>query len=982
MGPGEVRSTVRKAARLFGAALLGALALAAPAAADDAPYGLNDAGGFRNVLPAGEGGTDNVGQLAAFQANDSALPPHFDDQLGLYTGLVSASPALTHDQIPNYFKDATFGVRPGDVESTEHPRPGLTIVRDRYGVPHIYGATRGDVMFGTGWAGAEDRLFLMDILRHTGRAQLSSFAGGAAGNRAMDRTQWALAPYTEADLQSQIDHATEIYGAAGQQVVNDVNEYVAGINAYIDMAVNPLNAASKLPGEYAAFGKVPQHFTPTDVIATASLIGGIFGKGGGSEVNSALTLQAFQRRFGDRAGRTAWLDFRSKNDPEAPTTVAKPFPYETASPFASRGLAIPDLGSVRFTPPGPPVSRTSSATATRTTTPAGIRVPDDGSIGSRLARSLFSHGGLASNWELISKRRSANGHAIAVMGPQVGYYVPEILMEEDLHGPGIDARGAAFPGVNLFVQLGHGRDYAWSATTATSDNVDTFAEVLCQDDVHYLYRGTCTPMEKLDDPNSWTPNGADQTPAGSETLTAYRTVHGIVYARGTVGGRPVAFASARTTYFHEADSALGFLQLNDPNFITSPQRFQEAASNINFGFNWSFVNADHIAYYHSGWYPQRAPRTSTDFPILGTGEYDWGGYDPRLHTLSVLPFGAHPNAIDPDYLVSWNNKQAPSWSAADDKYAFGSVYRSQMIEALIRRDLSGRRKMRIEQLVHAMEEPATQDIRSFALWPSLKRVLGTPSDPKLRAAIAVLDGWYARGAHRRDLNRDGRYDDDAAVTLMDAWWPRLVAAEFRPTLGADAFDTLRNKMLPTGATDPASGPSAPDFADGWYGYVSKDLRDLLNPLPVKRKCRTVRRRVRTGGRVRTRRVRVCTRPKAKAKRSTAQAAATPKRRTKRRTRRKVKPKAPAVRGRYSRVYCGNGSRTACRAALLASLSDALGVSRTDLYGQSGACKSDAQASCFDKNRWTIASAISIPPFAFQNRPTFQQVIEVTRTLGR
>src|SRR5213079_2353725 len=110
---------------------------------------------------------------------------------------------------------------------------GLTIARDTpYGIPHIYGDTRADAMFGTGYADAEDRLFLMDILRHTGCAQLSSFAGGAAGNRAMDRTQWALAPYTEADLQSQIDHATEIYGAVGQQVVNDVTEYVAGINAY------------------------------------------------------------------------------------------------------------------------------------------------------------------------------------------------------------------------------------------------------------------------------------------------------------------------------------------------------------------------------------------------------------------------------------------------------------------------------------------------------------------------------------------------------------------------------------------------------------------------------------------------------------------------------------------------------------------------------------------------------------------------------
>ncbi len=121
------------------------------------------------------------------------------------------------------------------------------------------------------------------------------------------------------------------------------------------------------------------------------------------------------------------------------------------------------------------------------------------------------------------------------MGPQVGYYNPQILMEEDLHGPGIDARGAAFPGVNLYVELGHGRDYAWSATTATADNVDTFAEVLCQDELHYLYKGQCVPMEKLERTNSWTPTALEpETPPGSETLTVYRTVHGIVYARGTV----------------------------------------------------------------------------------------------------------------------------------------------------------------------------------------------------------------------------------------------------------------------------------------------------------------------------------------------------------------------------------------------------------------------------------------------------------------
>src|SRR3954452_17286967 len=165
------------------AAGLGAAASASaqlPASGPDpTPYGTNDAGGFRNVLPPGENGLDNFADFTR-ASTEGSPPPHFSDQLGLYTGLPFASPHLTHDQLSKFFKDATFGVKPDDVESTIHPREGVTIVRDKqFGVPHVYGATRGDVMFGTGYVGAQDRLFLMDVLRHTGRAQLSSFAGGA-----------------------------------------------------------------------------------------------------------------------------------------------------------------------------------------------------------------------------------------------------------------------------------------------------------------------------------------------------------------------------------------------------------------------------------------------------------------------------------------------------------------------------------------------------------------------------------------------------------------------------------------------------------------------------------------------------------------------------------------------------------------------------------------------------------------------------------
>ena len=213
----------------------------AGAAPEPQPFGTGDAGGFRNVLPPGQDGHADVAQVAAFLATE-ARPPHAGDQLAPYTDLISASPTLDPARLEDFFKDATFGVEDGEVEHTYSPRGDVTIQRDRgFGVPHIYGSSRDGAMFGAGYIGAEDRLFLMDALRHVGRAELSTFVGGSEGNREMDREQWRIAPYTEADLQRQVDQLDDLYGQAGRQVQEDVGNYVAGINKYIcpAMPVNP-----------------------------------------------------------------------------------------------------------------------------------------------------------------------------------------------------------------------------------------------------------------------------------------------------------------------------------------------------------------------------------------------------------------------------------------------------------------------------------------------------------------------------------------------------------------------------------------------------------------------------------------------------------------------------------------------------------------------------------------------------------------------
>ncbi len=890
------------------------------------PYGANDGGGFRNILPPGENGFDNAAQLAAFEATKTARPPHNDDQLAMYSNLIYAAPGLTEAQIPNYYKDATFGVQPGDVESTESPRSDVTIQRDKgFGIPHVYGATRAGTMFGLGYATAEDRLFFIDVLRHLGRAELTSFAGGAPGNQAFDAQQWATAPYTEADLTRQVNQFTQLYGADGDQVEQDVINYIAGINQYIAEArMNPL----KMPGEYDAINQPqgPTDFKPEDLIAIASLVGGIFGNGGGNELGSAQAYEAALKRFGKKRGPKVWHDFRSAEDPEAPTTVhtGKKFPYENFPKKAAKGSrALPDPGSLRVTL-GQGISHSSSAAS------------DAGSSSkSGLAsglQGLFAFPNANSNALVVSASHSVSGHPLAVFGPQVAYFAPEILMEEDVHGPGIDARGAAFPGVNLYVELGHGRDYAWSATSAGSDISDTWALRLCEpngakptvNSNYYLYKGSCRQMETLTRHNSWSPNLADSTPAGSETLTAQRTALGLVAGRATIKGKPVAYVKDRTTYFHEVDSALGFKDINDPDKVKTPHDFQVAMSKVGYTFNWFYVDNKHTAYFNSGNDPVRPRGPNYTLPVWGKKKWLWKGFNDQLNTATYLPFSKHPQVIDQDWMTSWNNKQAPGFRASDSQWGYGPVYRSQMLDESLKPQVAGNKKTTLAGVINAMENAGTVDMRADRLLPLAFKILGKPKNATAANALAELKAWHAAGSHRIDRNKDGSYDSADAIRIMDAWWPLWVKAEFEPVLGSNLFGKIEDVISLDNPPNNEGQHLGSAYQDGWWGYVSKDLRRVL-------------------GR--------------------------------------------RERGKYSRVYCGAGHTgrqtrkrmlRGCRSQLLNSLIKAARTPASQLYKDDACAAAGQQGSqtCFDSIVFRPLGAVTQPMIPWINRPTFQQVVEV------
>ena len=355
---------------LAGLAAVALCAGAAPAAAQVQPYRANDHGGFRDVLPPGTNGRSNLVELAAFLAT-GARPAHNDDQREMYARLLSATPGVTNENLGSLFKDSSFGIAPGDQDRAYSPADGLTITRDRsFGVPHVYGTTRAAAMFGLGYIAAEDRLFFIDVLRHTGRGELSSFAGGAAGNRKQDAEQWALAPYTEADLQRQADQLDDLFGAEGAQLQQDATSYVAGVNKYITEVRLDL---TRLPGEYAAIGRPggPEPWKVTDIIATASLVGGIFGKGGGDELTQMELRRSFRARYGARRGERLWREWAAYEDADAPTTVkpTRRFPYQTPPKKPARGgMAIADAGSLRRH--NVVAARTGSAASTRVKAPA------------------------------------------------------------------------------------------------------------------------------------------------------------------------------------------------------------------------------------------------------------------------------------------------------------------------------------------------------------------------------------------------------------------------------------------------------------------------------------------------------------------------------------------------------------------------------------------------------------------------------------
>ncbi len=146
------------------------------------------------------------------------------------------------------------------------PEPLLcTIIRDDYGVPHVFADTKEGLGYGAGYAMAQDRLWQADVMRRAATGRLAEFGLATIAADTATRTLW----YSQAELQAIYDDWDP--GAGNEHLKPMIEAYVDGINAVIDQALD--NQYVYMPAEYMASNILPEHFTVGDVVGLNVLMG-------------------------------------------------------------------------------------------------------------------------------------------------------------------------------------------------------------------------------------------------------------------------------------------------------------------------------------------------------------------------------------------------------------------------------------------------------------------------------------------------------------------------------------------------------------------------------------------------------------------------------------------------------------------------------------------------------------------------------------
>ena len=586
----------------------------------------------------------------------------------------------------------------------------VTILRDRWGVPHIFTEGRGAderAAYANGYAQAEDRLFEMDILRRAATGRLAEMLG--ADYLLMDEVVRRDGYTTEerdafaARLAARDRRALEAYR-------DGVNAFIAAVTA------DP----QRLPFEF--LGMPPAPWTVADSVAVAVLELVVEGANGGQEVRSAALLLDFLDRFPEAEANGIFDDLFWIDEPAAPTTIAA----ADARPLRANHDHI-----ARFAPAQVDLLRRHAAAIRRAAASLDLEQGLMGGLGGGPPFPIGLHRH-ASNAIVVSPRFSATGHPILLGGPQTGLNAPSFFWEVGFHDGDYEAEGVIAP-AGPGVLIGRGRNFAMTLTSGIDDAVDTYVEVLDPSDPgRYRFRGRVVPFEKRIET-------IHVAGAPDVMLEVLRSRHGPVFFVDVDEG--VAFSRRAAFRGHELDSAAAVLNLGR---VRSLRDFRRLADGMFMSFNFHYADdAGNIAYFHRGALPRRPPRTDPRLPLDGGGTMEWRGIDPPRK----LPGVVNPRR---GFIANWNNKPVPGWSAGEQRELWGVTDRVHgLVDALEAAHAAGA-KLSVDDVKGIMRHAAVADVFAVRIVPFLEDAVATlpdvPENATLREAAARVRAWVDAGA--------------------------------------------------------------------------------------------------------------------------------------------------------------------------------------------------------------------------------------------
>jgi penicillin amidase len=518
--------------------------------------------------------------------------------------------------------------------------PGLhaevEVLRDRWGVPHIYAEDTDDLFFAQGFVAAQDRLWQLDMWRRwlEGRSAEVSGEDRFEADRIMRLLAWRNG-LTEAEAASYHPESERILTA-----------FAAGINAYID------HRDDNLPVEFLLTGLRPGRWSA----ATPTLRTTLTGVGGSMSADLRLARRVAELGA-EEANRRAspdpfyelvvprGLDLAAIDD-----EVLQAFSVRAGRGFdvpllpAYRDLAAASLGVLR--------SRARLAVGPSTLIDSLGLAADGTALSGQRGAGPVGRGGAhfeeigSNNW-VVSGRLTASGAPMLANDPHRQVDNPALRYLAHLEAPGWSVIGAgepALPGI----AIGHNERAAWGLTIVGTDQIDVFVEELDPaDPSRVLYRGRSEPLRVEVETIA-------VLGASARQVTLEFSRHGPIVYKDIERG----LAYSVRSFAQEPGTApyLGSLRLAQVadcrEFLEALEAWKSPSENMICG------DVDgNIAWRASALTPNRTGPTPWygRLPVPGTGEYEWDGFrddlpqelNPERGWIATANHNIQPVGFDP-----------------------------------------------------------------------------------------------------------------------------------------------------------------------------------------------------------------------------------------------------------------------------------------------------------------------------------------------